>query len=471
MKEKTKPAKNFQTKRSERISFGVFGIGGNIFFVIVGYYLQQYYLVNVGVPAAILGTVFLVVKIWDAVNDPMFGIIVDKARLKSGKYLPWMRVATFTLPVTATALFFVPLNISITGKAIFLLVCYALYDVSSTLTEVPYFAITTAMTDNPTERSQIISSSKLISMLPAVSILFIPTLYNSIGWKPTIAIFAVLALLVMLPGCYVIKERYDVRPETPPKIKEIFRYLAHNKYLLIFFLSAILYGLTNTAGSVSNLFAIYNLGSDSWIAPLLLISFVPSLLSILVVKFLLNHFDKIHILIASNLVTVATSVLLYVTGYHNFPLFAAFTVVRGFSAGVNTMMYFLFTPDFAEYGTYVTGTHGEGIAFSIQSFSSKVIGALAGTVSLYLLGAFGFESGAKNQTAGAMTGIWLLLSVIPAIGAVAQILTLALLYRLRDRDVAIMSKANHGEMTAGEAQERLGGKYAVSFAAEGRREG
>jgi sugar (glycoside-pentoside-hexuronide) transporter len=456
---KKAPSIIYKTTRKERVAFGVFGIGGNIFFVLVGYFLQQYYLVEAAVPAAMLGVVFLIVKIWDAVNDPMFGVIVDRARLKKGKYLPWIRVATCALPLTAMLLFFVPFEAANIWKAVFILVAYAIFDMSSTVTEVPYFAITTAMTDNPTERSQIISNSKFISTLPALVILFVPVMYTTIGWRPTMAIFAFAAFLVMLPGCFIFKERYDTRGENPPKLKEIFDNLFHNKYLLIFFFAAILYGLTNTAGSMSNLFAIYNLGSDSYIAILILVSFVPGLLAILCVKILLNRADKIQILCVANAGIVFLSILMYLLDYKNFAVFAVLLAIRGFAMGVNTMMFFLFTPDFAEYGTYATGAHTEGITFSIQSFASKVIGALASVVSLGLLSWFGFVSGSEVQSEQAMHGIWLLVSLIPAIGAVLQIVVLKLFYKLRDRDVAVMSRANHGEITAEEANRLLGGKY------------
>ncbi|HMM32947.1 MAG TPA: MFS transporter, partial [Clostridia bacterium] len=232
-----------------------------------------------------------------------------------------------------------------------------------------------------------------------------------------------------------------------------------NKYLLIFFSSAIVYGLSNTVGTVGNLFAIYNLGGDSMITPILLISFIPGLLSIFIVKGLLNRMDKMRILVLSNLVTIVSSVLMYITGYENFLVFALLNAVRGFSSGANTMMYFLFTPDFAEYGTYVTGLHAEGSAFAIQSFSSKVIGALSSAITLLLMSLFGFISGSDTQTEVAKTGLWLLYSVIPIIGAIGQVVILQLFYKLRDRDVLVMSQANHGEITLDESEQLLEGRY------------
>ncbi len=449
----------YQTTLGERISFGIYGFGMSIFFVLISSFLQQYYLINAAVPASIIGVILLVGKIWDAVNDPMFGVIVDKARLKSGKYLPWMRISTILLPIITSLLFFVPINASVGVKGAFLLIGYILYDAVCTMTEVPYFAITTAMTTNPTERSKIISLSKLISVVPLVVVLFIPALYTTIGWKLTIIIFAVLAMLSMLPSCFMLKERALVRPEKPPRVKELLKYVISNKFLLIFFSSAIIYGLTNTVGTVGNLFAIYNLGGDKMIAPIILVSTAPAILSIIAVNFLISKFDKLQIVIGALAITGITSVIMYFTGYQNMPLFFLLNAIRGFSAGAHTMLFFLFTPDLSEYGTYVTGIRAEGAAFSIQSFASKVIGAISNAIALFILSAFGFMEGATSQTFQVQNGLWLLYSIFPVIGATLQATILMVFYRLREKDLLIMIKANQGEISYEDANEQLKDKH------------
>ncbi|MDR3276975.1 MAG: MFS transporter [Treponema sp.] len=450
--------KGYETSRGERTVFGVYGIGLNIFFVLVNTFLQQYYLINAAVPAELVAVIFFIVKIWDGLNDPMFGVIVDRARLKGGKYLPWMRLSTFTLPLMVCLLFLVPVNMPVWVKGAWLLLGYMLTDAASTMTEVPYFAITTAMTGNPRERAQIIGTSRIIGTLPAFVVLFIPSLYAAIGWHLTVAIFAVFSMLTMLPGCFMLKERYSSRSEGVPELKDILRYLKSNKYLLLFFGSAILYGLANTSGGVTTLFAIYNLGGDEQITPLLIISFIPSILAIVAVKALINKFDKLHILLFTHLVTVITSALLYVTGWGNFALFAVLVALRGFSTGAHTALFFLFTPDFVEYGAYKTGVHAEGAAFSIQSFASKCINAISSASALLILGAFGFVEGSATQSAGVQEGIWLLFALVPVIGSLMQTGLLLGFYKLRDKQVAIMAQANHGEISRETAEGLLHGQ-------------
>lgn len=460
MAEKVKrPKLEYQTTRGERLSFGIFGIGLNLFFVLVGYFLNQFYLYDVAVPASIIGVIFLVVKIWDGINDPIFGVLVDKARLKSGKYLPWMRIATIFLPIIAAALFFVPLDAPMWLKAAFLLVVYMLYDAASTMTEVPYFAITTAMTSDTKERSSIITLSKFIGSLPVVVVLFVPALYTAIGWRLTAVIFAAVALLSMLPGCFKLRERNVVRSENPPKVKDLFSYLKSNKYLIIFFTSAILYGLANTATSMSNQFAISCLGSDSYLVPIMIFTFLPGFAAMFVTNLLLRRFDKIQLLYFALISTGIICVAMYFIGYENFTVFLILSAVRGFTTAMHTMLFFLFTPDLSEYGTYVTGVHAEGAAFSIQSFASKVLAAIASAVSMFMLAYYGFVEGSTVQTAEVQHGIWVLVSVFPAIGIVLQMAVIAIFYKLRDKDVAIMTKANYGEISFEEADRLLGGKF------------
>ena len=63
---------------------------------------------DVGISAITVGVIFMVAKVWDAVNDPLFGILVDKVNLRSGKYIPWLRAAAILVPLSTVFLFAVP---------------------------------------------------------------------------------------------------------------------------------------------------------------------------------------------------------------------------------------------------------------------------------------------------------------------------------------------------------------------------
>jgi Na+/melibiose symporter-like transporter len=119
----------------------------------------------------------------------------------------------------------------------------------------------------------------------------------------------------------------------------------------------------------------------------------------------------------------------------------------------------MFTSDFIEYGEFSTGKRLQGTAYSVQTFIFKFMTALSGAIVMFVMGAAGFIEGeGASQSAGVLQVIWALLSLFPALGA-ALSLPFFLSYKLRDRDVQIMAKANIGEMSREEALTALGGRY------------
>jgi Na+/melibiose symporter-like transporter len=92
---------NAVTKR-EKISYGLYFMGQNVFYGLVGY--MTTYFTDIGITAALVAIVALITKVWDAINDPIFGMIMDKVNFKKGKFLPWLRISVIAIPVTSSAI-------------------------------------------------------------------------------------------------------------------------------------------------------------------------------------------------------------------------------------------------------------------------------------------------------------------------------------------------------------------------------
>ena len=87
---------NEVTKR-EKISYGLYFMGQNVFYGLIGY--MTTYFTDIGITAALVAIVALITKVWDAINDPIFGMIMDKVNFKKGKFLPWLRMSVIAIPV------------------------------------------------------------------------------------------------------------------------------------------------------------------------------------------------------------------------------------------------------------------------------------------------------------------------------------------------------------------------------------
>ena len=116
------------------------------------------FLLLIGVDPVKSAAVMLVVKVWDAVNDAIFGVIFDKIQFRSGKkYIPWLKIACALTPAATIAIFVIPGAASETVKLIWFAIAYIIWDTAYTLCDVPAFGIITSMTSNIEERNTILS--------------------------------------------------------------------------------------------------------------------------------------------------------------------------------------------------------------------------------------------------------------------------------------------------------------------------
>lgn len=457
---KPKSGTDFRTGKLERYSYGFYFFGQLIYYAIVMGFLQLY-MTESGIPANLVGTIFIIAKIWDAVNDPLFGVIVDKTNLKSGKYIPWVRLSTFLIPVATIFLFSVPMDVSVQVKAIWVTAGYVLWDTSYTMCDVPIFALATSMTDNLKERNWLFLANRFFMFVGSLlTTILVPLLFPNIGWTATIIIMSVMALATMLPISFKARERYFVDDEKNPTIGQLFRYIGKNKYLLIFNGALILASLSNTSGAVSNYVAIYCLGSTKWISILGLVASLPMLLSILLTQQIIRKVDKFTVFLICQAVNMLLCVVLFFVGYSNITLFLGIIALRSVFGSAGTVLLVLFTADCAEYGHFVTGERAQGMAFSVQTFTAKITAALSSAIGMFMLGAVGFVEGSgAAQSSGTIVWIWRMYTVVPLVTGILAFALVLSGYRLRSNDVALMMRANAGEISREEAEAGFSREY------------
>ncbi len=445
------PAVAFQTSKPERTAYGVYFFGQSIIYMLLLNF-HQIFLTDQGIRAAAVATIFLVAKVWDAVNDPILGVIIDRSKPKRGKFLPWIRWSIIPIAITTVLIFAMPASISLEMKIVWAIVAYLLWDLTYTLTDAPIFALTTAMTENIQERTVIISIGRVGGMIGTITIaLSIPLLYPKIGWLATALAVSVIGVIAKYPVTNLAQERIISRKENAPSLGDIWKYLKGNKYLLVFYASMVVYSLTNTVLTLTPYFAVNNLGNPQAATTLLGITILPMLLLAAFTPALTKRFGKFNLYVFSIVFFIVFSVVIYFVGYKNYPLFILVLVLRNLGAALTGILTFMFTPDCVEYGTFKTGERAEGITFSLQTFATKLMNGLSAAIALAGLAHFGFVEGAGAiQTSETLNGIWFMYSIFPVIGAVLA-LPLLRMFKLRDDNVQVMAKANNGEITREEA--------------------
>ena len=386
---------DYMTTGGERFSYGLYFVGQNIFYVFIYLYLSVFF-TDVGIPALTVAGIALVVKVWDAVNDPIFGGIIDGVSFKKGKFLPWLRISLIAIPIATVLIFAIPTTISLGAKIAWAVIAYMLWDTAYTICDVPIFGLVTVMTDNQGERISLQATGRVAAMLASMVVaLGVPYVREAIGgWLPTIIALAVFGLLTMIPVCFKAKER--IRPQQAEKgvsIKEMFKYLGSNKYLLIFYLALFISYSTNLASTLGMYFSRICLGNESMQSLLSLVTMVPAIILGIFIPKICKKVDKFLLYFWSTVAIVVLGVAQYLIGYANITVFMALSLLKGIPLGMTTMLMFMFTPDCAEYGRYKTGINATGITFAIQTFSVKLMTAVATALGTFLLAMAGFVEG------------------------------------------------------------------------------
>ena len=452
----------FQTARKERIAYCLFFLGQNILWGYAGY--VETFLTDIGIAAATAAIILLVPKLWDAVNDVLFGYIVDRHTFKNGqKFIPWVRIGCSAIGITTVVLFAIPESLAQPTKVVWFLAAYILFDISYTILDAPAFAVTTVMTSNVEERTSIIAGGKLWSMVGGVvATLLVPLLRPVLGWFTACIVFVAVSLVLMVPLLFTVKERHSENAiaENNPGLKDMLRYLKHNKYLIVALIALLLLGLASLEQKMAIYMGRICLEQENMATLVAGGAAVSVIVVSALVPVLSRKWDKFYVLCAGMAFTVVMNVVAYFVGYDSLVLAILMTMLKCSGLGFWSVVIYMLVADTVEYGTYKTGTRAAGITFSLQCFAAKLKNGLIGTVVLFSLSAVGFIEGENAvQPAGVADGVWGLYCLLPAAGYLVALIMLLALYKLRSKDVQVMSQYNNGEITKAEAEALLAEKY------------
>ena len=465
----------WMTLRHERRDYGFYMIGQNIIYTFVTSFMVTYMLMC-GIPPVKSAMVMLVVKIWDAVNDVLFGGLMDKIKFKKKvKFLPWVRVSVIFIPLFTFLMYAVPGSAGENIKLVWFAIAYVLWESFYTLCDAPIYGMVTTMTSDFNERNTIMSHSRIYSAvgagLPALLGAYLVSREVGMSFTAVGGIFSAVALATMLPVCLRGKERNYAASDQEQEfgLREMFRYLVSNKYLFIFFGSYLVRHCLGTS-EILNLFVSYYLfGHEIFSVILMVLTYLPVAILALFAPRLLKKIDKYKLFFYCNAACAVIGILIYLTGYSNVYLFVGLNMLRGVPVGILTFLVFMFTPDCAEYGKFKSGIDARGITFSLQTFSAKLTGSVATALGMFIIGLFGWKEVVANsfeelialeaaqgplQTPQAVNGLWVTYALIPVIGYVLSTVILYF-YRLSNQDVQAMSDCNAGKITREEAIEQL----------------
>ncbi len=467
----------WSTEPVERMSYYSYFAGQNMIYTLFNVCLTTY-LLFLGIDPIKSATIILIVKVWDAINDTLFGAVFDFIKFKSGKkYLPWLRISTVLIPLATILTFVIPSGTSETVKLVWFAVAYILWDTAYTLCDVPIFGILTSMSQSIDERNSI-QSYKSIATYAGVGITSTLTtvlISEKVGmnYGMITLIISVMAFALMSPASFKLKERFHTESEETFTIRSMFSYLFKNKYLLIYYLGLFFYSALSI-GNAFTLYVSYYLFNSALFSLLVgAIGTVPQLLIALWLPKIIRKFDKMKVNQICLLLYVVLSIIMWMIGYGNAVVYIILFTIRSIPLAVVSLEMFMFTPDCAEYGRFKSGTDAKGITFAVQTFMAKLTGSVSSALGLFILGleSVGWkvvevssfqelEQSGVTQTQHALDMLWLIFMLIPAIGGLLAFIAWCF-YDLKDKDVQVMIDCNTGKITREEALNKLSKKYDI----------
>lgn len=430
----------FETSKFERLSYSGFFLGQNIIYVISFQFLTYFYIEYVGLKLVDVTFMMLIVKIWDAVNDPIVGAIIDKCNFKKGKYIPWLKFASYFVPLSLL-LMFININATYNVNLIYAYISYIIFDMVYTISDAPLFSLSTVMTTSTYERDTLLSNGRLAAAVAAITSAVFMSIKAEVGWTWAVGIYCAISFFVMFPLQFNCKERVKYNRNENITFREIFKYLFKNKYLIIYYIGYLAIGTTDTLQIMAVYFANSNLGDETLVTVIMAVVILPIIVIAPFLPKLINRFGKKKLTVFCSFATIILCIIQYFAGYSNFVVFLILAAIRIVFMKLPLLLYCMFTADCIEYGAYINGERTEAVAFAIQIFVTKLGAALCSTLCLVLLSAFGYVEQAASQTVETQNGIWIIMCLVPIVGYAIMIIIMQV-YKLDEEKVAKMKELN-----------------------------
>ena len=449
----------------EKAGYSASDASANFVFQILIIFQAGFYTDVMGISAAALGTMLLLVRFSDAITDPIMGYIADRTNHKWGKFRPWLLWSAIPFAVLFWAAFTVP-DTGPQGRLMYAVVTYTLLMMAYTMNNVPYSALTGVMTVDTGERTSISAYRFFAAMAAAFVVqgLTLPLVDkfgagdDAKGWSMTIAIFAVISIVFFVITFFSVKERIQPPKEQKPSLKQDLKDIRKNvPWLAMFGMTLFVFITLSLRGSSYYYYFTYYVDADATRAFLDRLGLIagdagmeargigfaildtfgliitrdsdPSSVGFSLFNMVGNFVNIVGVLLAKPLADRFGSKWVFIVGLAGATVFQAllfillpqdvnqmfvFNVLIQLCYGPTIPLLWAMIADTADYSEWKNNRRATGFVYSGIIFALKAGLGLGGAFAGWILAAYGYEA-ATARTPEVLAGIRMMVSVYSAI--------------------------------------------------------
>lgn len=424
----------------ENLAYG-FANAGQVFGYNLNSYFSLFFTKVFCIPQKAVSRMILVLGIWDTINDPIMGGIIDKTRTRYGKLRPYLLIVPLPLAIATVMLFSGPLIMqdakSVVSKIVYMYISYFIWELFYTLGDVPFWGMSSAISPLPSDRTRAISTARFISSLIGGLSTTLLVLLMDGSEKDVIPISLpqVFCLISIIAACFIIclfslaglkcKERV-VQTVKDPSVLAGFKVLFRNKPLLMIVIGNVL----STVTAVSGAFETYYYAEVVNINSLKLLITLPGTIfgfvTYLLIPKLQRKLDNRQIVFLNGIVRAVVSLFVFLIGMKNYnnlavviPLLLFQNLIFSFFNTINLVIPTQMIGDTIDYMEWKTGERNEGVSFSVLTFVGKLTGSVAASLCTAILPIIGLTyksiGGETVTVKGDNTDllIWAFFTVVP----------------------------------------------------------
>lgn len=451
-------------KLKEKIGYGFGDMASSMFWKLFGSYLMIFYTDVFGLPAAVVGTLFLVTRVWDSAFDPIVGVVADRTHSRWGKFRPYLLFLAIPFSVIGVLTFVTP-PFGDNGKLVYAYVTYSLMMMVYSAINVPYASLLGVMSDNPKERNTLSTYRMAFAYIGSfiALLLFMPMVNfwsghskaiaaQQQGWTLAVAVIAVMCALLFI-GCFAFtRERVKALHEKQAPLKEDLKDLWKNRPWWILLGAGVAALVFNSIrdGATVYYFKYFIVEEDFQTISFFGVSFVLSglylsvgqianIAGVILAAPISNRIGKKQTYMGSMAIATVLSILFFWFDKDNLALIFTFQILISICAGSIFPLLWSMYADCTDYSELKTGNRATGLIFSSSSMSQKFGWAIGSALTGWLLSYFGFVAN-EVQQAEAIQGIKMFMSFLPAAGTLLSIVFISM-YPLSEKKMLEISAA------------------------------